>query len=422
MGDELADADAAPGEAHNYFALLDILPGDLLRRIVKDKGCCPTASKVASLLGVDLVNEILSSCIPAFSAKNRRGSTNSISVAAELDMVHRDAGGASLAQPAGIDGLKIRASADGAESLGEGSSRASNEARETLGYPKLESEFGNFGKGRSADGINGSGHGPDGCVMDQQRSSDTSTFAAIAFASEEEQPRPSLCDCTLCVAAYTSTLMASNLLNGKQNDALASSEEEFLLGVLHSGGPWDSSSGDGLTMERSLSVNSQPLQAGGLELDAADIDKALASRSNRLPGISNTEEHPGSMTLDLLEKLAAIAPLRAFLAAVIELFTRHNALCKGFLPILLEESSQADEASPGSGEGQAAPAQKSNEQKPALLLQDRHLAPVSDSQLREFVLTLSAEKFPVLQRWLLMQIDTLQDRQTGAISEYLNPP
>lgn len=50
VGDALAEVDPAPGEAHNYFALLGIRPQDLLRRLVKSKGCVPAASQVAFLL------------------------------------------------------------------------------------------------------------------------------------------------------------------------------------------------------------------------------------------------------------------------------------------------------------------------------------------------------------------------------------
>ena len=65
MGDELAAIDPAPGEAHNYFAVLEYEPTNLLTKLVKHHGYTQTAFKVASLMGENLVQAVLSSCLPS---------------------------------------------------------------------------------------------------------------------------------------------------------------------------------------------------------------------------------------------------------------------------------------------------------------------------------------------------------------------
>ena len=57
MGDAVAEADPAPSEAQNYFAMLQETPSTLLPRLVAQWGCSDsTAERVASLLGSDLVS------------------------------------------------------------------------------------------------------------------------------------------------------------------------------------------------------------------------------------------------------------------------------------------------------------------------------------------------------------------------------
>ena len=57
VGDAVAEADPAPSEAQNYFAMLQEAPATLLPRLVAQWGCSDsTAERVASLLGSDLVS------------------------------------------------------------------------------------------------------------------------------------------------------------------------------------------------------------------------------------------------------------------------------------------------------------------------------------------------------------------------------
>ncbi|CAL5220409.1 g2420 [Coccomyxa viridis] len=64
VGDAVAEADPAPSEAQNYFAMLQETPSTLLPRLVAQWGCSDsTAERVASLLGSDLVHEVLKAVI-----------------------------------------------------------------------------------------------------------------------------------------------------------------------------------------------------------------------------------------------------------------------------------------------------------------------------------------------------------------------
>ena len=69
MGDAVAEADPAPSEAQNYFAMLGETPGTLLPRLVAQWGCADsTAERVAGLLGADLVRPLfrgMTSMLPA---------------------------------------------------------------------------------------------------------------------------------------------------------------------------------------------------------------------------------------------------------------------------------------------------------------------------------------------------------------------
>ena len=53
----MAEADPAPSEAQNYFAMLQETPATLLPRLVAQWGCSDsTAERVAGLLGSDLAS------------------------------------------------------------------------------------------------------------------------------------------------------------------------------------------------------------------------------------------------------------------------------------------------------------------------------------------------------------------------------
>ena len=61
----MAEADPAPSEAQNYFAMLHETPGMLLPRLVAQWGCADsTAERVAALLGLDLVSSVMYCCMP----------------------------------------------------------------------------------------------------------------------------------------------------------------------------------------------------------------------------------------------------------------------------------------------------------------------------------------------------------------------
>jgi len=64
VGDAVAEADPAPSEAQNYFAMLQETPGMLLPRLVAQWGCSDsTAERVAALLGLDLVSNLTYCCL-----------------------------------------------------------------------------------------------------------------------------------------------------------------------------------------------------------------------------------------------------------------------------------------------------------------------------------------------------------------------
>ena len=64
VGDAVAEADPAPSEAQNYFAMLQETPRMLLPRLVAQWGCSDsTAERVAALLGLDLVSKLSYCCV-----------------------------------------------------------------------------------------------------------------------------------------------------------------------------------------------------------------------------------------------------------------------------------------------------------------------------------------------------------------------
>ena len=429
MGDELAEIDPAPGEAHNYFALLEILPGDLLRRIIKDKGCSPTALKVASILGVDLVNEVFRSCIPVLSdpASGSTAQSKDKTARATLSAVDSDGeqgseGGSSCSsrhlehdkadEPAKIwaEGNMLDRGRDGSAVKGIG----------PLGPKKLEGHTDRAATLREGEregsqevSMSPSEEGNDSIPDECSTASEVSGASMLGSHAEfDEDPGSScklLCSCLRCTAAYSGLLQNPEFLREHQS-AAGTGRGESLLHLLLSCGSMASSGGTEHSAASSPSSDNRPSQALDLELDAADIDKAIASKSNRLPGIYPNEENPGSLTLDLLEKLAAIAPLRSFVAAIFMLFSRNDSLYEGFIPLLPHKAESSHSTKDGRKAGSSRYALDSlNPRFPIPSTSSNpegRSTPASDSQLRDFAIKIAAERYPVLHRWLLMQLET----------------
>lgn len=338
MGDELAAIDPAPGEAHNYFALLQYHPGELLRRLVKQHGCSTTALKVASLLGEDLVHAVLSSCLPPVPVVKQHGGP--LSAFGEQKPEDLRAASTSISREPNLSAL------------------------------------------------------PDG---------DKTGQSLAVSAHPRDQPSGSN------IATPASRESSSSTGDSRGNKALLAALREFQ--ALRDSAIF--------SKQRSNSERQGETKAYGIDLDAEELGKVMASRKARLPGISAAEESPRGLTIRLLEKIAAIAPLRAFCAAVIALFHRHGCLDKGPLPLTpfrntaspVDNATTVDEALPASREARAASDASETETvleeegNPASAKAEQEVP--ADTELLDFAMKISREKFPVLHRWLKQQMEAI---------------
>ena len=143
----------------------------------------------------------------------------------------------------------------------------------------------------------------------------------------------------------------------------------------------------------------------GTDLDAAELDRVMASRKARMPGIPSVEEAEGLLTLDLLEKIAAVAPLRAFYAAVVQLFGRHDCLQRGPVPIIA--SCEISSAQPRVERDSSHSKQERSKRSRRVERVPETSGNMSDYELRDFAMKIAAEKHPILERWLKLQIDSI---------------
>ena len=67
--DDLAAVDPAPGEAHNYFALLDLLPQEVVVSLMSQRNLIPTLFKVSELMGLDPIIEFMKSVLQQTSGR-----------------------------------------------------------------------------------------------------------------------------------------------------------------------------------------------------------------------------------------------------------------------------------------------------------------------------------------------------------------
>ena len=373
----MAAIDPAPGEAHNYFALLEYLPGDLLRRIVKSHGCSPAAFKVASLLGVDLVESVLASCLPTLpvmpkdqtlpqqqtSANSRRPTTEVSRDPAE----GRDTRGPTSAEPA--------------FSRDEASRHTAN-AREKQGL-KVAQETSNRGGPASSSA-------PNLGQSTRRKAKARGSFDDLATPDGSW-------------SEIVSLLSRAGLREG---------------GVVL----------NGVIPDKVESQKRNERRPYGAEIEAEELSKVMASRKARLPGMPATEDAPGCLTMDLLAKIASVAPLRAFCAAVVTLFYRHQCLHEGPIPLLplsldsMTLSDPSPAAKPGRSLdlGSLPDKQQSERERQArqkLRAEDQGVTcSASDAQLLDFAKKVSADKFSVLHQWLGLQIeaiDSLRDLDAG---------
>ena len=340
--------DPAPGEAHNYFALLDMLPPELTARLVKQQGCVPSAFKVAGLLGVDLVDEVLSACVqPVLPPPAAHG---------HRQLADRTLAGlhAGTSPPAGTQAASSRQQQSNAEEQG-----GCKEAAGPLG-------------GRRA-----------------------APAPAVGVGAEPSlQP---LCSCALC------TEMVS------------------LVPYLHL--PLIGSVAGVSSSEQNEGRFSEPLTSGSTEGTQPTSKGRPARRRSRLPGIKGADDCSIQLTVKLLNDLAAVAPLRATVAAVVQLLQRHGGLSGGLMPVIPPQTSDTEslivsepavQSEVGAENGPAASLQSGagveTEQQSAAGLATAEDAAVkacaTDRELLDFALEQSAEKFPPLQRWLQLQLET----------------
>ena len=393
VGDELAGIDPAPGEAHNYFALLEYSPGDLLRKLVKSKGCSPVAVKVASLLGVDLVEEVLTSCLPALRQKEYFQSSQ---------VTGRSDGS--------FTGEQMKQS----EGYGD--------AQEQQGKGKASAGSGNRSSIRSLHP-----GGSEGEIMGSESAGSTTPTAKPSKA-----PEP-LCACATCQLASQIAQKGRETAGRKNGSSSAPQESEKSANPFSQrAASLQGNESEEATAEASiLSVLLKCRAAEGLstsrkqraeagdrdaseddseksyraDWEAVELDKMMVNRKARMPGLPLVEEAEGCLTLDLLEKVAAVAPLRAFFATTVHIFARHDCLHQGPVPVL--PSSEPSSAQPGADGSSRPSKQKKSRRMRSPEKGQRGPEQLSDIELRDFAVKIAAEKYPILQRWLLLQIDSI---------------
>ena len=348
VGDELAVVDPAPGEAHNYFALLDMLPPELTARLVKQQGCVPSAFKVAALLGVDLVDEVLSACVqpvlPPPAAYGHRQPADRT-----LEGLH-----AATSPPAGSQAASSRRQRSNAEEQ-DGSTEAAG---------PLE--------GRRAE-------------------------AAPAVGARAEHSLQPLCSCALCTEMASLVPHLHLPLIGSVAELPSSAQNEGSF--------------------------TEPSTSGSTEGTQSISKGRPARRKSRLPGIRGAGDCSIQLTVKLLNDLAAVAPLRATVAAVVQLLQRHGGLSGGLMPVVPPQSPETENlvvskpdvqselrAENGPPASLQSGAGVETEQQPAAgagIEEDPAVkAGATDRELLNFALEQSAEKFPPLQRWLQLQLET----------------
>ena len=394
VGDELASIDPAPGEAHNYFALLEYTPGDLLRKLVKSKGCSSVAVKVATLLGVDLVEEVLTSCLPALKHPEY--------------LQYTQAARCLKGKPSQEPMKKSEGFPDTQEQQDKG--QADTGASKSSIRRPIQSS-------RSAE-ENSNSESEDETVHSDSAESVTSTGKLAT------SPEP-LCGCATCQVAHQSA-QDGRASTGRKSGSSNASEESaspFSQGGASLRGPENEEAvaessilgvmlrcraAEGIIMSEKQRAEASENNSGkpyGSDLDAAELDKVMANRKARMPGLPSVEEAEGYLTLDLLEKIAALAPLRAFFAAIVHLFARHDCLYQGPVPVLL--ASGGSSSQPGtngrSGKSKEKKSRRTRNQEKGQESQEE----LSDYQLRDFAIRIAAEKHPILQRWLQLQIDSI---------------
>ena len=149
-----------------------------------------------------------------------------------------------------------------------------------------------------------------------------------------------------------------------------------------------------------------------------------SARKPRLPGIPGDPLTPPVLTLDLLNKLVALSPLRCTLAAILELLGRHGGLTSGAFPIVSNPRSEdggGDVAGRGVGGEGFAPVE--GRLKVSASREDAGVGPLvgsgdggemragvesgaTDEQLLEFAMQQSKKRWPLLHRWLRLQLQT----------------
>lgn len=362
---------------------------------MKSKGCSPTASKVASLMGVDLVDETLRSCLP------------------ELRL-------ATKSKPSAITGSSERSSIDSSVSEGSEGERDSERLEEQTG------KGASSGNRARAKGMSRSSAGKVGSRADILAAQGRSTKALLKIG-EASKASELLCGCATCQLAMhlaqdsaDPTILREGRSNGIEDlkeatmHSLAeqAGEEgedaafgESLLSILmrcrafeDSGSKTASSAG----VDDSANGRARPY---GTDLDAAELDRVMASRKARMPGIPSVEEAEGLLTLHLLEKIAAVAPLRAFYAAVVQLFARHDCLHRGPVPIIA--SCEISSAQPRVEGDSSHPKQNRSKRSRSKEQAPGKAGDMSDYELRDFAMKIAAEKHPILERWLKLQMDSI---------------
>ena len=385
----MASIDPAPGEAHNYFALLEIDPKELILKLVSQHAFHPTVLKVASMMRLDPVDVVLEACIvPAFAQKGTKMQlhlTAAISTIAQLS--------SELAPlPSQFDASATSTLSSGTNLVHLSSSdiqsgplapvpqqQNASIGTEESGRPELKSANGVAALQRHEEKAQRGSRS-----MGEMNATDTAGLVE-ALVREEVQfigssgqawPQP-ICRCPICTEKDRDTYQALPGFAGQD----APERKCFRTGIC----------------ARIVAQPEGKPTRGGLK------------RKTRLPGIKGAEDASIQLTTGLLTGIAAIDPSRAAVTAVLLLFERRNGWsASGLLRLQtggdeLEQDVQP-EATAISVSG--SPARTSADDR----------ADISDTKLLQLALQFSEKDFPVLHRWVKLQLRTnpaLADLQDG---------
>lgn len=363
VGDELASIDPAPGEAHNYFAVMELPPQELLLRLVNQHGCHPSVLKVASLVDLDLVDTVLGACVEPVCAPAPTGELRDQSAALRglFAMLRHPPDGkvesGRAPEPTKGAGASLERTAWGQSTdlLMAKAAELDIELKRTEGRAEIAQPLGRANASALPD-------------EEQAESADVESSAKESLVANK----------TL------DDLMAAELAFLHVDTRLESLYQACQqLASEAAGDVWGHCK---LPILQRQAASKQPEV---VEQQASQLKKS------RLPGLKGDGEPKVVLTVGLLTEIAAVAPLKVAAAAIVLLLRRRDGLTGGDFSILPPnvEEPRAEGVSSASFARAGA----------------------SDTELLEFALRVS-DKFPILHRWIKLQLRSnpaLADLQPG---------